>query len=195
MSNYFHRNELFEMEKDPVYRPIHIMNTYFVERLCFSGGRLLKEPNTLGMNRWMNRKGVDKRMYETYKNSNKKMVKVRGALDIFKCRRIIFPVNEGNEHWIMYSVNPRSLQMICFDSTHGTISQQRQDVARYIYTWMLHEHEQRHGIPHAKAKEEWIPKTCVIDGKTKGTSKQGINDCGIHVCYVLCRCSCKEISP
>ena len=49
---------------------------------------------------------------------------------------------------------------------------------------MLHEHEQRHGIPHAKAKEEWIPKTCVIDGKTKGTSKQGINDCGIHVCLV-----------
>jgi Ulp1 family protease len=154
--------------------PIHIMNTYFVERLCFSGGRLLKEPNTLGMNRWMNR------------NSNKRMVKVRGALDIFKCRRDIFPVNEGNEHWIMYSVNPRSFWMICFDSIHGTISQQRQeDVARYIYTWMLHEHEQRHGIPHAKSKDEWNPETCVIDGKIKGTSKQGINDCGLHVCLVL----------
>ena len=53
------------------------------------------------------------------------------------------------------------------------------------YGARIHEHLVRHGRPHAKAHAEWSPIHCLETGKdAMQTSKQGTNDCGIHVCVI-----------
>jgi hypothetical protein len=167
--------------------PIHIMSTYFVTKLCYWKGELLLDPKLDEMDRWTSRKYLCKvdEITECEKSViNATATYIRGALDIFKCRRVIFPVNVSSVHWIMFSVNPRSLRIVCFDSLHCGINKWRQDVTHNIYRWMLYEHQQRHGRAHAKVDKTWDPGTCVLDGQSQGTTKQRKNDCGLHVCLV-----------
>ena len=187
-SNYFHRNEMSEMENDPAYMPIHIMSTFFVSNLCFHNTQqVLPRPNTRAVDKWTSRKracglGGD----DTHTHSKKSMVLVDGALDIFKCRWVVFPYNEMSNHWIVLCVNPRTLRMTWFDSLRSSIKEHgRPAVAQHIRTWLLHEHKRRHGKEHANATELWDPRISVTDGKTKGYRLQGEDDCGMHVCLLI----------
>ncbi len=180
--NYFHQNECMKKETDPSYLPTHVMNTFFIEKLCFASGARLDNPNVKGMNKWMLRKRVSKLEYES-KKSRLKMY--QGSLDIFQCERVMFPMNEDNNHWIIWSINPKTLKMIMFDSLHGKLTSKRCDVASCIAQWVVHEHYVRHGRMHVKADYEWSPIHDMDDGRdVMESSKQGPNDCAIHVCAI-----------
>jgi Ulp1 family protease len=126
-----------------------------MRRICSKSHR----PNVKGMNKWMMRKRISESEFESGKSWFKMY---KGALDIFQCERVMFPMNENNNHWVMYSMNPSTLEMILFDSLHSQMTAKRFDVASCIHEWLLH--SVRHGRPHARAHNEWSLILCLETG-------------------------------
>ncbi len=65
--NFFYQEECLKRESDPSYLPTHVMNTFFITKLCCGLGASVSAPNLKGMNKWMMRKRISKLEFESGK--------------------------------------------------------------------------------------------------------------------------------
>ena len=154
-----------------------MFSSHFIGKLCFENNTHKFQVNAI--DRWMNKTRVPIR------GRPEKARPVEGAMDIFKCDRLIFPMNEGNQHWVFFSINPTSLRQQLFDSLHGNLDKEREYVSHCLYRWILHEHSRRYGKAHPKENVQWSPDCVQSNSIVFGNSSQGSTvDCALHTSVV-----------
>ena len=159
------------------YRPGHMFSTHFIPKLCFKNN---KPQFQVDINdRWLNKSRVPK------SGCRETACSVEGATDIFKCERLLFPMNEGNLHWVVFSINPNTLCQKLYDSLHGGLDEKRIHVSSCLYRWMLHEHRRRYGKAHLKETVPWSQDCILSSAQVLGNSSQGSTvDCALHTIVV-----------
>ena len=195
MSKVLNASELKKWKGDNSYKPSHMFNTMLVERMCFDKG------DKYGKNRRMTYtpEDADKftkvRRVLTSESSEGRVsltkTKVKGAMDLFRCRFLIFPVNEFNNHYTLFAVRSASLAQIFLCSLHGKLAGtereniRRRHISQSLHKWLIHQHFLRHGISHPMAGKEWSMARVNDKHKVLGNGDQGPTvDCALHVMAV-----------
>ena len=65
-------------------------------------------------------------------NSDRKGRQVMGAMNLFECRMIIFPLFESGIHYIYFAVDPMTLKQKVYDSLHGSLYDFDKDKDQYV---------------------------------------------------------------
>ena len=177
-SAYFNKRQALKYTSHKgSYTPAHMFSSHFIAKLCFENNKRKFQVNV--NDRWMNKTRMPICEHPEKAHS------VEGAMDIFKCDNLIFPMNKGNQHWVFFSINPSSLRQELFDSLHGKINEERLYVSECLYVWILREHSIRHGTGHPKENERWSKNCVQSDAYVLRNSSQGSTvDCALHTIVV-----------
>ena len=187
-ANMLNLREVEKRKNDPKYNPVHMSNTYLIDRLCF----LKPYRKGTGQTDWSkvkftyNPTGAD-----CFTNATRKCPKTNksniGGMNLFECRLLIFPVNEYDTHFVFFCIEPLTLRQKFYDSFHGKVKNDklRTHVSKQIHQWIKHQHQLRHNKPHPKSSLEWSYR--LVQDKSevlKNSHQGGTVDCGLHICLV-----------
>ena len=163
-ASMFNKRQVMKRSKKEEHRPAHMFGTHFIGNLCFEGGnqKFVVTKNE----KWMHKKRVPVKSRAGRERAE------TGAMDIFKCDKLFFPMNEGNLHWVFYSINPNSLRQEFYDSMHGILTDDRGFVSECLHRWTLYEHHIRHGRPHPKQNDRWSVDFVLSNEYVLGNSLQ-----------------------
>ena len=93
-----------------------------------------------------------------------------GGKDLLKVEWIFIPVNIHESHWTLIAVSPTRKTIEYYDSLHGTITHQIQN----IRAWLKGE------LGDAYKEEEWkVVEDPTMPGKGKGPTQANGSDCGV----------------
>jgi len=185
----FNENELQKRRADKYYQPMHMFGSRIMQEL---EGFLRDEDSEASCR--------EKASALVSGRSTKRLTITDGAvsakavqcgMDLFGCRGIIFPVNEGysvgskskavskGNHWTFFKADPTTLTMEYYCSLHNSGNSPRnQKRSKLIFEWLKYEHKIRHGQEHNLHNAKWER---TLDHARLGTVTQIGVDCLFHV--------------
>ena len=142
MLNY---QELQKQEKDTNYESYHMFNSFLVTRLCFDKGgktgcNTRHVCNVKGADTFTNANRVRMNFVHENKDERSHGISIKGAMNLFKCKRIIFPVNEDNINSVCFVVDPNRLRQKFYCSLHGKLNKRRTHISQCLRKWILCQH-------------------------------------------------------
>lgn len=109
---------------------------------------------------------------------------MKGGRDIFtSVSKIYCPYNIDNVHWVLFVVDPNSLEQQLYDSLWGGLDSDLSTISRGIHDFLLEYHLATMMKEHPK-KRSWTRSLVTYDHSILGTAYQseGGMDCALHTC-------------
>ena len=168
--------ELKKMEGNPSYKP-----SFMLDSFCTS--KVMK----LGDCRNHTFSDVDKHLSKVTMPKAGEGSCVRGAVDLFLCNKVIFPINDSL-HWTFLQVDMATMKQSYACSLHLS---PEENWSKEVHSFLLHYHLVRHGcdlmIEDSRGNKELCPSKIredmkpVVNIDVTVQSPKG-NDCLLHTC-------------
>jgi hypothetical protein len=157
---------------DPKYRPAVMLSTRFTDDLMNR-----RNPKTV-QQVWQSELGKVSSQRDEEGN------RIEGGYNIFEdvCR-IFVPHNIGNWHWVLFEINPSTMDQKYYDSLWGELGGEESAVSWHIHNCLTQYYEATQGCVHPSQKK-WTRNLVTDSYSILGNALQVWNDCGLHTCIV-----------